>query len=65
MQSHGADPTTAHQQALGLLDQTVTLQATLLAYEDLFRIVGWVFICAVPLVFLLGKGMSKPISDGH
>jgi len=65
MQSKGADPTTAKQQALALLDQTVNLQATLLAYEDMFRIVGWVFLVTLPLVFLLGKGKSKPAPGSH
>ncbi len=65
MQSQGADATTAHQQALALLSQTVDLQATLLAFEDMFRIVGWVFICCLPLVLLLGKGKTKPAPGGH
>ncbi len=65
MQSQGTDATTAHQQALALLSQTVDLQATLLAFEDMFRIVGWVFICCLPLVLLLGKGKTKPAPGGH
>lgn len=65
MQSQGTDATTAHQQALALLSQTVDLQAILLAFEDMFRIVGWVFICCLPLVLLLGKGNTKPAPGGH
>ena len=65
MQGSGADPTTAHQQALELLNQTVNLQATLLAYEDLFKIVGWIFIVTLPLVLLLGKGRTQPVPGGH
>ena len=65
MQGSGADPTTAHQQALELLNQTMNLQATLLAYEDLFKIVGWIFIVTLPLVLLLGKGRTQPVPGGH
>ncbi len=65
MQSQGADPATAHQQALSLLDQTVSLQARLLSFEDMFWLVGWIFICTLPLVLLLGKGKTKAAPGGH
>lgn len=65
MQSGGSDSTTAHQQALQLLNQTVSSQAALLAYEDLFKVVGWIFIVVLPLVFLLGKGKAAPVPGGH
>jgi len=65
MQSKGADPVTAKQQALALLDQAMRGQATLLAYEDMFHIVGWVFIATLPLVLLLGKGKTKPAPGSH
>ena len=65
MQSRGSDATTGHQQAMTLLEQTVNLQATLLSFEDIFRIVGWVFVVILPLVFLLGKGKTRPVPGGH
>ena len=65
MQSGGSDSTTADQQALQLLNQTVSSQAALLAYEDLFKVVGWIFIVVLPLVFLLGKGKAAPVPGGH
>lgn len=65
MQSRGSDAMTGHQQALTLLEQTVNLQATLLSFEDIFRIVGWVFVGILPLVFLLGKGKTQPAPGGH
>lgn len=64
MQSRGSDATTGHQQALTLLEQTVNLQATLLSFEDMFKIVGWVFVAILPLVFLLGKGKTRPAPGG-
>jgi DHA2 family multidrug resistance protein len=43
------------QQALALLSQEVDRQASLLAYGDVFRMVGLVFLLALPLVLLLGR----------
>ncbi len=58
-QSRGADPITAHQQALATLDQLISTQAAVLSYADIFRFVGTVFICSLPLLFFLGKGQSS------
>lgn len=58
-QSHGADATTAHQQALAALEQLVNTQAAVLSYADVFRFVGIVFLCSLPLLLLLGKGGAK------
>ena len=65
LQSRGSDATTAHQQALSMLEQTVDLQAALLSFADMFRVVGWIFIVVLPLVFLLGKGGGRPAPGGH
>ncbi|AFY65805.1 DHA2 family efflux MFS transporter permease subunit [Geitlerinema sp. PCC 7407] len=64
MQSQGADAATAHQQALALLDQTLEGQAMLLAFEDLFWVVGLIFLVTLPLLFLLGKGGDRSVSVG-
>ena len=55
-QSRGADATTAQQQALATLTQIVNTQAAVLSYADIFRFVGVVFLCSLPLLFFLGKG---------
>ncbi|WP_287452586.1 hypothetical protein [Leptolyngbya sp. UWPOB_LEPTO1] len=55
-QSRGSDAATAQQQALTSLDQLVNLQAAILSYADIFRFVGVVFLCSLPLLLLLGKG---------
>lgn len=50
-----------HQdQALALLNQQVERQAALLAYGDVFRLVGLVFLLAIPLVLLLGRPQRQP-----
>ena len=41
--------------ALTLLSHQVDRQAALLAFGDVFRVVGLVFLVAIPLVALLGK----------
>ncbi|MGG6242608.1 DHA2 family efflux MFS transporter permease subunit [Nodosilinea sp. AN01ver1] len=65
MQSRGADAATAHQQALALLNQTLDGQSMLLAFEDLFRVVGLIFLVTLPLLLLLGRGDRKVPTAGH
>jgi MFS transporter, DHA2 family, multidrug resistance protein len=52
----GVDAATARQQALKLLDITVTRQATVLSYNRIFVLVSMLFVFALPLVFLLKRG---------
>lgn len=55
-QSRGSDAATAHQQAIASLSQLVNTQAAILSYADIFRFVGVVFFCSLPLLLFLGKG---------
>ncbi len=55
-QSRGFDAATAQQQALAALSQLVNTQAAVLSYADIFRFVGIVFLCSLPLLLFLGKG---------
>jgi DHA2 family multidrug resistance protein len=55
-QNSGSDAATAHQQALQTLQQLVNIQAAVLSYADIFRFVGIVFLCSLPLLLFLGKG---------
>ena len=52
----GVDAATARQQALKLLDITVTRQATVLSYNRIFVLVSMLFVFALPLVLLLKRG---------
>ncbi|HEX3348185.1 MAG TPA: DHA2 family efflux MFS transporter permease subunit [Acetobacteraceae bacterium] len=45
-------PMDVHQTALGLINRTLTQQASYLAYIDLFSIAAVVAFCMVPVVFL-------------
>ncbi|MEG4866456.1 DHA2 family efflux MFS transporter permease subunit [Microcoleus sp. CZ3-B2] len=55
-ESRGSDAATAEQQALAALSQLVNTQAAVLSYADIFRFVGIVFLCSLPLLLFLGKG---------
>ncbi len=60
--SQGSALPVAHQQALALINQQVQGQASVLGFEDVFRISAIVFVAALPLLLLFKKG--KPI-PGH
>ncbi len=57
--------TTAHQQALALLSQTVDIQAAVLSFADIFRVVGVAFLCSLPLLLFLGKGGAGAKAPVH
>jgi DHA2 family multidrug resistance protein len=59
------DPTAVNDQALALIDRSVNAQAGLLSYIDIFHIVMGIFLIALPLVFLLGKGNRRVTVETH
>jgi DHA2 family multidrug resistance protein len=59
--AHGTGAVDAQQQALGVVQNILQRQATMLAYIDNFYILGTVILCMVPFVFL----MKKPKSSGE
>ncbi len=65
LQSRGSDPATAHQQAIAVLEQTVNLQAAVLSFADIFRVVGIAFLCSLPLLLFLGKGKAGSAPSVH
>jgi DHA2 family multidrug resistance protein len=60
----GADPYTAHQQGLRVLYGVVQQQASLLAYADNFRLLGYVSLLCVPLAMFLHRVRKLP-QDAH
>jgi DHA2 family multidrug resistance protein len=54
------DPTTIHDRALALIDQAINAQSALLSYRDVFYFVGFIFLCALPLVLLLKAPQPVP-----
>ena len=51
----GADPATAHREALGAIYGTLQQQAAVLAYADNFRLLGYLSLACIPLVLLLAR----------
>jgi DHA2 family multidrug resistance protein len=58
MLSQHGDPAGARQQAYGLLYGMVQQQANLFAYVDTFRLLGFMCLLCIPVVFLFKK--AKP-----
>ncbi len=58
MQAHGASAAFATRQAYALIEGTVQREATMLAYIDDFRLLGFAIMAMIPVVFLMKK--SKP-----
>ena len=56
--SKGAALADATRQALTVLDQTITSQAVLLAYEDVFLIIALTFALTLPLILLFRETKS-------
>ncbi len=51
----GADPSTATQQAYGLVFGNIQRQATMLAFLETFRVLGLVFLVLVPFLLLMRR----------
>jgi MFS transporter, DHA2 family, multidrug resistance protein len=60
----GADPVTAQQQAMGALYNSLQQQAAVLAYADNFRLMGYLSLGCIPLVFLLARPVHAEASGG-
>ena len=61
-QARGVDPQLAHRRALELVDRQVDLQASLLAYADIFHLLALLFLAAIPLVLLLRAPKTRQAS---
>ncbi len=54
--ARGSDPATARQQALAVLHGLISQQASVVAFDYVFAIVGLVFLACLPLVLLMRRG---------
>jgi MFS transporter, DHA2 family, multidrug resistance protein len=61
--ARGADPFTAHQRALAVLQGLIYQQATVVAFEYDFAMLGLLFIVCIPLLVFIRRGASQP--EGH
>jgi DHA2 family multidrug resistance protein len=53
--AHGSHPTTARQQAYATVWGMVQRQAAMISYLDVFRVLTFLFVAAIPFVLLLKK----------
>ncbi|MGA2206137.1 MAG: DHA2 family efflux MFS transporter permease subunit [Terracidiphilus sp.] len=51
----GADGVTAHREALGAVYGNLQQQASVLAYADIFRLLGYLALLCIPLALLLAR----------
>jgi DHA2 family multidrug resistance protein len=68
--SKGADAFTAKQQALQLMNLSVTKQAAVLSYMDVFLYLGIMFLICIPFILLVKsnkkkKGAKLDMSNAH
>lgn len=56
----GQDISTAKQQALALMDHSITKQAAVLSYMDVFLFVGVLFLVCIPFI-LMAKGKKAAV----
>ena len=61
----GVPPGLATDSALRMLDGTVNRQATMLAYNDVFWLLGMLFVLTVPLLLLLQGRAPRPVPARH
>lgn len=54
-QAHTTDFNSAHSQAITSLNGMLNMQASILSFGDIFRMVGVAFVLSLPLLLLLGK----------
>jgi MFS transporter, DHA2 family, multidrug resistance protein len=55
LMQHGFTCADAGGASLGFVYQQLLHQSLFLAFMDCFRVIGWLTITMIPLVFLLGK----------
>jgi MFS transporter, DHA2 family, multidrug resistance protein len=60
----GADGVTAHREAMGAMYASMQQQASLMAYADNFRLLGYLSILCIPLVLLLARPQPAAEAGG-
>jgi DHA2 family multidrug resistance protein len=60
LQQAGSMLSTATDQGRALLDMLVTQQATIIAYDNTFKLLTVLTVAALPLVLLIGSARAKP-----
>lgn len=58
-QSKGFTPNEALQKAYQVMDFSIMKQSTVMSYMDIFMFLGVMFLCCIPIVFLIKRGKNK------
>jgi DHA2 family multidrug resistance protein len=61
----GSDPVTAAQRAYAAVFGAVQRQASMVAFVDVFRLLGGIFLLLLPLVFLMRRPRGKAAAAAH
>jgi DHA2 family multidrug resistance protein len=61
----GSDPVTATARAYAAISGIVRRQATMVAFVEIFTLLGVIFLCLVPLVFLMRRPRGKASVAAH
>jgi DHA2 family multidrug resistance protein len=64
MMAKGYDTVTAQNMSLAITQRVTQSQAMVLAFQDVYVIVAWIFVCTIPLIFFLGKGAKATRPGG-
>jgi DHA2 family multidrug resistance protein len=64
LQQAGSMLSTATDQGRALLDAMLTQQASIIAYDNTFKLLMVLTLVALPLVLLIGKTKPKPAATG-
>ena len=64
--SRGGDMAMAARQARDMMFQLVERQANMIAYNTIFRVLGWMFLMLVPFIALMRRPSTKtPAAPTH
>jgi DHA2 family multidrug resistance protein len=60
MMAHGgADPATAQRMANGMIENLIRQQAAIMSFNDIFWLLAVIFLCMLPLIFLMRPPRKK------
>jgi DHA2 family multidrug resistance protein len=59
MAQAGADPATAQRMANGMIENLIRQQAAIMSFNDIFWLLAVIFLCMLPLIFLMRPPKKK------
>jgi len=65
LQYRGLDPSMADQGGLGVIYGSFLKQASMMAFNDAFYLLGIFMVCILPLVFLMKKAKGEAPAGMH